>query len=78
MNSDNVLLFCFFSKNILLIDATWCLYVSASYAIIGSDNGLPPNRPQAITWTNAGLLLIGPRGTNFSEIWIEIPMFSFK
>ena len=36
--------------------------------IIGSDNGLSPGRPQAIIWTNAGILLIGPLGTNFSEI----------
>ena len=27
---------------------------------IGSDNGLPPNRRQAIIWTDAGLLFIGP------------------
>ena len=46
--------------------------------IIGSDNGLPPDRRQAIIWTNAGILLIGPLGTNFSEISIEILTFSFK
>ena len=46
--------------------------------IIGSDNGLSPGRRQAIIWTNAGLLLIGPIGTNFSEILIEILTFSFK
>ena len=45
---------------------------------IGSDNGLSPGRRQAIIWTNAGLLLIGPLGTNFSEILIEIQTFSFK
>ena len=28
--------------------------------IIGSDNGLSPGRCQAIIWTNAGILLIGP------------------
>ena len=33
--------------------------------IIGSDNGLSPDRRQAIIWTNAGLLLIEPLGTNF-------------
>ena len=27
---------------------------------------------QAIFWTNAGVLLVGPLGTNFSEILIEI------
>ena len=35
--------------------------------IIGSDNGLSPGRRQAIIWTNAGLLSIGPLGTYFSE-----------
>ena len=33
--------------------------------IIGPDNGLSPGRRQAITWTNAGILLIGPLGTNW-------------
>ena len=46
--------------------------------IIGSDNGLSPGRRQAITWTNVGILLIGPLGTNFSEMLIEIHTFSFK
>ena len=46
--------------------------------IIGSDNGLSPDRRQAFIWTNAGLLLIEPLGTNFSEILIEILTFSFK
>ena len=36
--------------------------------IIGSDNGLSPDRRQAIIWTNAGVLLIGPLGTFFNEI----------
>ena len=45
---------------------------------IGSDNGLPPGRRQAIIWTNAGILLIGPLRTNFSEILIEILTFSFR
>ena len=44
---------------------------------IGSDNGLSPGRRQAIIWTNAWILLIGPLGTNFSEILIEILTFSF-
>ena len=46
--------------------------------INGSDNGLSPDRRQAIVWANAGILLIGPFGTNFSEISIEIVIFSFK
>ena len=47
---------------------------ASKLTIIGSDNGLSPGRRQAIIWTNAGtcILLIGPLGTNFSEILIEI------
>ena len=44
---------------------------------IGSNNGLSPGRRQAIIWTIAGILLIGPLGTNFSEILIGIQTFSF-
>ena len=43
--------------------------------IIGSDNGLTPGRRQAITWSNAVILLIGPSGTNLSEILIKIHTF---
>ena len=46
--------------------------------IIGSDNGLSPECRQANIWTNAGILLIGPLGTNFSEILIEIQTFWLK
>ena len=46
--------------------------------IIGSDNGLSPGRRQAIIWTNAEILLIGPLGTKFGEILIEIHTFPFK
>ena len=45
--------------------------------IIGSDNGLSPHRRQAIIWTNAGILLIGPLGTIFGEILSKILTFSF-
>ena len=43
-----------------------------------SDNGLSPDRRQAIIWINAEKLLIGPLGTNFSEILVGILTFSFK
>ena len=46
--------------------------------IIGSDNGLSPGWHHAIIWTIAEILLIGPLGTNFSEILIGIQTFSFK
>ena len=46
--------------------------------IIGSDNGLSPGWHQAIIWTKAGIFLIGPLGTIFSEILIVIQTFSFS
>ena len=51
---------------------------ASKLAIVGSDNGLSPGRRQAIIWTNDGILLIGPLGTKFNEIIIEICIFSFK
>ena len=46
--------------------------------IIGSDNDLSPERRQAIIWTIAAILLIGPLGTNFNDILIEIQTFPLK
>ena len=46
--------------------------------IIGLDNGLSPGRRQAIFWTNVGIVLMLPLGTNFSEISVEIHIPSFK
>ena len=46
--------------------------------IIGSDNGLSPGRRQAVIRTNAGILLIRPSGTNSSDFFVEILIFSFK
>ena len=46
--------------------------------IIGSDNGLAPERRQAIIWTIARILFIGTLGTYFSQILSEIHTFSFK
>ena len=46
--------------------------------VIGSDNGLSPDQSQAIIWTNAGTVLIGPLGINFSRIVIKHHTFSIK
>ena len=46
--------------------------------INGADNGLSPGWRKAVIRTSAGILLIGPLGTNFSEILIAILIFSFK
>ena len=46
--------------------------------IIGSDNSLAPVRRQAIIWTNDGISLIGPLGTNFSEMLFKIHTDSSK
>ena len=53
-------------------------YSVSELTTTGSDNGLSSGRCQTIIWTNAGILLIGPLGTNFSEILIKINIFSFK
>ena len=50
----------------------------STLTISGSDNGLLPGRRQAIISPNDGILLIGPLGTNVSEILSEIHTFSLK
>ena len=45
-------------------------------SITGSDNVLSPGRSKAIIWTSVDILLFGPLGTNFSEIFIEIQTIS--
>ena len=52
----------------LLIEVKWRIYASLNWVIIGSNNELSPLRCQAIIWTNAGILSVGPFGTNFREI----------
>ena len=56
---------------ILIVRIQWgrVTYICVgNLAIVGSDNDLSPGRRKAIIWTKAGILLIGPLGTNFSEI----------
>ena len=53
------------------------IYALLNWVIIGSDNGLSPVRRQAIIWTNAEILLIGPPETIFNEILIKIHAFLF-
>ena len=45
---------------------------------IGSDQGLSSAPRQSTTWTNADALSIGPLGTKFNEILIEILMFHWR
>ena len=57
-------------------DAYIYIYICVgNLTIIDSDTGLSPGRRQAITWTNVGILLFGPLGTNFSGMLIEIHTF---
>ena len=72
-----------FAENILkwtfLTHWGWVTHICVgNLTIIGSDNGLSPGRRQAIIWTNAVILLIGPFRINFSEILIAIHTFSFR
>ena len=57
----------------------WVTHICVgTLTIIGSDNGLSPGWRQAIIWTNASILVIGPLGTKFSVISIRIQTFSLK
>ena len=51
------------------------IYVAVNRVSKSSDDGLLPIRRQAIILTSAGLLSIGPLGTNFSEILITTKIF---
>ena len=55
-----------------------CGAINSKLTIIGSDNGLSPDRRQAIIWTNTGILSIRPLGTKLSEMLIAIHYFPFK
>ena len=54
------------------------IYASMNYVNFGSDKALLPKWRQAITLTNADILLTGPLRTNFSEIFIEIQTVSLQ
>ena len=64
-----------YNRGIDLFRRIWINWVRMTHicvgklTIIGSDNGLAPGQRQTIIWTNDGILLIGPQGTNFSGIW---------
>ena len=69
----------YWGPHMLLTQGGWMMHICVSkLTIIGSDNGLSPERRQATIWTNARILLITTLGTNFSEILSEIHTFSFK
>ena len=81
-----------FSRNRIKTQTHWIAYLKidlahlgrvtvvcvAKLTIIGSDNGLSSGRHQAVIWTNAWILLIGPLGTSFSDILIGIETSWFK
>ena len=73
---------CFFFRDERVPLLTHCGRVThiciSKLTITSSDNGLLPGGGQAIIWTNAGILLISTLGTDFSEISIEIDLFSFQ
>ena len=69
-------------NSLQLLDATLGQLIESECVsklnIIGTTNGLSPDWRQAITWTNAGILLISPLRINVSDISIEIQTFSFQ
>ena len=84
LNADDVMPKKFFPHywfSVLWVITHWgrVMHICISkLTIIGSDNGLSPERHQAIIWTNAGIVLIRRLRTNFREISSEIRIFSFK
>ena len=68
---------CIHSQNLIHWGRVTHIWVN-KLTMIGSDNGFSPGRRQAIIWNNAGILLIGPLGTNFNETSIEFHTFTFK
>ena len=46
----------------------------SNLTITGSDNGLSPGWHQAITWTKAGILLIGPLGNSNRNSFKKMPL----
>ena len=62
-----------------ILHGGWVTHICVcNLTIIGSDNDMSPDRRQATIWINAGTLLFKALGTNFSEILIEIHIFSFN
>ena len=51
------------------------IYASVNWVNIGSDNGLSPDRCQAIIWIDARILLTGTLGTHLNEIRNKIQTF---
>ena len=74
---SNMISLRFVLNSLKLSDANMLIYVG-KLTIIDSDNGLSPGRRLAIIWTNAGILLIGPLVTNFSENLFGTQTFSIK
>ena len=51
----------------------WVVHISiCKITIIGSDNGFLAGQHRAIIWTDAGIFLTGPLGTNFSDLYISL------
>ena len=65
------------NKNVCIFIGIYCTCVS-KLTNIGQANALSSGQHQAIVWTNAGIILIGPLGKTSSEIAIEIHIISFK
>ena len=51
---------------------------NSKQAIIHSDNDMSPIWCQFIIWTNNGMFLIEPSGTNFGEIWFTFQKTLFN
>ena len=66
------------NKTNYLIITHMLTYGKVDQALIPSDTGVWPDRRQAISRTNVGILAIGPLRVNSSDILMKIQLFSFK
>ena len=67
-----------FKSNTIFINPMPCFSIGLTHWGRVTHICLSPGRREPIIWTNAGILLIGPLGSNFSEIVIATEAFSFK
>ena len=64
--------------NLVIYPPLCRIYALGKWVSMDSGDGFSPVRCQSITRTSADLQSIGPLGTNFSEIVIEIQALSLK
>ena len=65
---------------VLFVSTLWRLtnWDHVTHIMVGNLTIIGSDKRHGIIWTNAGIMLIRPLGTNFSEILIKMHTFSFN